>query len=88
MDMGAKLGLAERILGYEFKDSTLLWEALQAPGSGVLFCAGSVYTNEGHKPLAGIGDVLLSLFIKDHARDHHQPVGKYCAVLSHILSIY
>ncbi|KAH8743087.1 ribonuclease III domain-containing protein [Diaporthe sp. PMI_573] len=75
MDMVAKLELAQKILGYEFKDPSLLWEALQAPGSGVLFSAGRMYTNEGNKPLAGIGDILLSLYIKDRARNHRQPVG-------------
>ncbi|KAH8756008.1 ribonuclease III domain-containing protein [Diaporthe sp. PMI_573] len=75
MDKASKLELAQEILGYEFKDPSLLWEALQAPSSGVVSHAGRMYTNEGHKPLAGIGDTILSLYIKDRARNHRQTVG-------------
>lgn len=75
MDMVAKLELAQSILGYQFQDPSLLWEALQAPGSGVPGFAGRRYTNEGNKPLAGIGDALLSLYVKDRARNYEQPVG-------------
>lgn len=75
MEMQAKLELAQNILGYQFNDLSLLWEALQAPGSEVLFSAGRRFTNEGNKPLAAIGDALLSLYIKDRAHSHGQPIG-------------
>lgn len=88
MDMQAKLELAQNILGYQFNDPSLLWEALQASGSGVLFSAGRMFTNEGNKPLAGIGDALMSLYIKDQARNRHQPIGKYHSVLYHLLPVH
>lgn len=75
MDKAPQLQFAQEILGYEFKDPSLLWEALRAPGSGVVSFAGRISTNEGHKPLAGIGDALMSLYVKDQARNQRQTVG-------------
>lgn len=88
MNMAAKLELAQDILGYEFNDPSLLWEALQAPGSGVLFSAGRRFTNEGNKPLAAIGDALLSLYIKDRARNNSQPIGKHHFILCHLIPMH
>ncbi|KAG8168498.1 hypothetical protein KVR01_001247 [Diaporthe batatas] len=88
MDKAAKLEFAQEILGYEFKDPSLLWEALQAPGSGVVSHAGHMYTNEGHKPLAGIEDTLLSLYIKNQARIRGQTIGKYHLGFAHMRLMY
>lgn len=88
MDMTEKLELAQTILGYEFNDPSLLWEALQAPGSGVLMSAGRMLTNEGNKPLAAIGDALLILYIKDRAHSHRQPIGMHHFVLYYLLAMH
>ena len=56
----------ESVIGYTFIDSDLLWEALQAPGSGVVKAGtkpGSRYLPEGNRRLAVYGDALLQLII-------------------------
>ena len=50
----------EDITGYHFEQSGLLWEALQAPGSGVTLIDGRVI-DEGNKRLALVGGAALKL---------------------------
>ena len=52
------------IIGYSFNDRLILWEALQAAGSGVS-SAGTRRFPEGNKRLAIIGDVVLKLVLVD-----------------------
>lgn len=57
---GERLKLAESIIGcYTFKDRTLLWEALQAAGSGVTKAGSRVIDrHDGNKRLAVVGDMV------------------------------
>lgn len=52
----------EDILGYTFIDSTYLWEALQAPGSGVSV-VGTRRIYDGNKRLALRGDSAIRIII-------------------------
>jgi ribonuclease-3 len=58
----AKIAQAEVMIGYTFKDPDILWEALQAPGSGVLR-SGIRRIPNGNKRLAIVGDAALKLVI-------------------------
>lgn len=50
------------IIGYNFTDPFILWEALQAAGSGNTF-AGNRRFPEGNKRLAVLGDTILQLVL-------------------------
>lgn len=52
----------QAVLGYDFNDSDLLWEALQAAGSPV-FAVGGRYLPDGNKRLALLGDTVLKLVL-------------------------
>jgi ribonuclease III len=55
----------EQVLGYTFEDRNCLWEALQAPGSGVCL-AGTRRISEGNKRLALKGDAAIkNIIIED-----------------------
>jgi dsRNA-specific ribonuclease len=51
----------EKILGYNFKNYTLLEKALESAG---VPCHGN-NKNEGNKPLAQVGDALIRLITLD-----------------------
>ncbi|KAE9963223.1 hypothetical protein BLS_009509 [Venturia inaequalis] len=57
-----KIAQAEAAIDYSFKDANLIWEALQAPGSGVVR-SGTRQIPNGNKRLALVGDVVLKLII-------------------------
>lgn len=52
----------EDIIGYNFADPLILWEALQGSGSGNTF-AGTRRFPEGNKRLAILGDTILQLVL-------------------------
>lgn len=52
----------ENIIGYNFSDSLILWEALQAAGSTVR-SAGTRRFPDGNKRLAVLGDTILKLVL-------------------------
>ena len=52
----------ESIIGYDFDDSLILWEALQAAGSTVR-SAGTRRFPDGNKRLAVLGDTILMLVL-------------------------
>ena len=55
----------EAIIGYTFNDPLILWEALQAAGSGTC-SAGTRRFADGNKRLAMLGDAILKLvLVKD-----------------------
>ncbi|GLI76636.1 hypothetical protein PoHVEF18_004910 [Penicillium ochrochloron] len=58
----------EEIIGYEFKDKSLLDRALQAAGFGLL--------REGNKPLALIGDATLKLIIRMMGYETNASIGE------------
>lgn len=53
---------AEAAIMYTFLDDDILWEALQAPGSGVVL-SGFRRIPNGNKRLAIVGDAVLNLVI-------------------------
>ena len=55
-------GGVESIIGYCFTDPLILWEALQATGSGISV-AGTRRFPEGNKRLAVLGDTILKLVL-------------------------
>ncbi|EXF81476.1 hypothetical protein CFIO01_07719 [Colletotrichum fioriniae PJ7] len=57
-----KVNRAMRLINYEFNDTNWLWEALQAPGSGVRI-AGDRRVIDGNKILALLGDKLIGAFV-------------------------
>lgn len=58
--MTAKIQGTETIVGHTFNNPLLLWEALQAAGSTVLF-VGNRRLENGNKRLAVLGDTVLQL---------------------------
>ena len=50
------------IIGYTFADPIILWEALQAAGSGITW-AGTRHFPDGNKRLAVLGDTILQLVL-------------------------
>lgn len=59
---------AEIIIGYSFTDPLILWEALQAAGSGVT-SAGTRRFPDGNKRLAVLGDTILELVLVEEWYD-------------------
>lgn len=58
---------AAKAIGYDLKNTDLLWEALQAAGSPVQ-AIGHGRLVQGNKPLAGVGDALLYLVLRMQSR--------------------
>jgi hypothetical protein len=52
----------EDIIGYEFNDPHVLWEALQLAGSGVSITGMRIVQN-GNKRLAVLGDLALDIVL-------------------------
>ncbi|KAJ9663579.1 hypothetical protein H2201_005540 [Coniosporium apollinis] len=71
----------QAILGYQFNDSDLLWEALQAAGSPVVYI-GARHLRDGNKRLALLGDTVLKLVL---VREWYTS-GRDRAVVDQILS--
>lgn len=63
-EMATKVEAVEAIIGYHFEDPPILWEALQAAGSGVQ-SAGTRRFAEGNKRLAVLGDAILGVALMD-----------------------
>ncbi len=58
--MSEKIEGVESVIGYDFQDPLILWEALQAAGSGVT-SAGTRRFPDGNKRLAILGNKILEL---------------------------
>lgn len=63
MDKQGKLELTQRIVGYQFRDLDILWEALQARGSPVTRI-GNRELADGNRRLALVGDSVQKLKCK------------------------
>lgn len=70
----------EDILGYTFTDRNCLWEALQAPGSGILV-AGTRQIYDGNKRLALKGDAAIKNIIIEDWFSTDLPRGEKALVL-------
>lgn len=69
----------QEVTGYHFANPSLLWEALQAAGSGVLSIGGRA-VSEGNKRLALLGDAALKLGLLSDWYEKNQPRGE-CVLL-------
>jgi len=65
----------EAMLGYDFMNPNLLWEALQAAGSAVASIGGR-RIDEGNKRLAIVGDAAMKLALCDAWFATSRPRGK------------
>ena len=63
-DMVTSVHGVEHIIGYQFNDPSMIWEALQAAGSPVLRI-GNRRLVEGNKRLAVLGDKVLDLALAE-----------------------
>jgi ribonuclease-3 len=57
--MSISVKQCQDIIGYEFKNPHILWEALQTAGSGVMII-GDRKVPQGNKRQAVLGDAILS----------------------------
>ena len=71
-----RIAAAESVCGYNFANQDLLWEALQLAGSGVRV-DGRILV-QGNKPLANVGDAVISLLIRSRALDRFWKIGRCC----------
>ena len=65
---------AERIIQYDFTNTELCWEALQAKATGG-------YT-EGNKPLAMVGDALFRFFIVKASYEAGNTIREFATALN------
>lgn len=63
-DMDTNLEAVQDIIGYQFNERLILWEAMQAAGSMVR-SAGDREFVDGNKRLAVIGDTVLQLVLAE-----------------------
>ena len=75
LTMNHAVTTVERIIDYTFTDPNILWEALQAPGSGVLLTGKRPISSDGHKRLALKGDAWLKLVIIEDWYGRNLPRG-------------
>ena len=73
--MAAKVQQCQKILGYEFTDQYLCWEALQMAGNGIS-SAGKRPIPNGNKRLAILGQFALGLVLSQEWYDAHADEGK------------
>lgn len=72
----ASVAKVQQIIGYTFTDKSILWEALQAPGSGVIFAGTRAISNDGNKRLALKGDAWIKVLIIEEWYSQHMPKGE------------
>ena len=78
-----KVRRCEDIIGYEFRDKDLAWEALQCAGPGGV--NDRVWASDGNKRLAIVGDAAISLIAaaKDWYYEGHtrgETPDSYCGL--------
>lgn len=64
-----------KFINYDFSSHDLLWEALQAPGSGVTVIGDRFLGTRGHQRLALVGNKALGLLIVENqdGRSYNSP---------------
>jgi hypothetical protein len=67
----------ENQINYKFNDQNCLWEALQAPGSGVLFVGTRRLTSEGNKRFALKEDAAIKYGLVERWYVIGCPRGKF-----------
>lgn len=73
-----KIKNAEDIIGYQFTDSSLLWEALQVAGSGITTIGGRTVP-KGNQRLAIIGDSAIQYALSTAWYESGGSLGMYFA---------
>ena len=63
-DIDTNLVAVQDIIGYQFTERLILWEAMQAAGSMVRSAGGREFV-DGNKRLAVIGDTVLQLVLAE-----------------------
>ncbi|KAH7361537.1 hypothetical protein B0T11DRAFT_317488 [Plectosphaerella cucumerina] len=74
-DQESRLDRVMVILGYNFQTPSLLSDALHVAGS-VLITSDGRSLKEGNKPLAGVGDRIIGLYIVEHAYREGLTIGE------------
>lgn len=73
----ASMDAVEDILKWYFIQPDILWEALQAPGSGATISGDRTITSEGNKRLALVGEAWMKLMILRDWYSEGTPRGRY-----------
>lgn len=87
-EMKNRIKAVEAIIGHNFHDPSLLWEALQGAGSGV-YQAGTREVPDGNKRLALIGDATQKLILVTDgyslgkSKGSCKPSLSICSILTH-----
>ena len=74
IQMTDKIQGVENAIGYQFDDQAVLWEALQAAGSGVTSINGRPLT-DGNKRLALLGDAIVNVALIEDWYEGSAPKG-------------
>ena len=75
VQMISKIQGVEETIGYEFDKKSILWEALQAAGSGVTNIDGRPLT-DGNKRLALLGDAIVDVALIEQWYAGLEPKGE------------
>ena len=81
--MLAKVEHCQKILGYQFRDQDLCWEALQMAGNGMRV-AGSRLIPNGNKRLAIIGDLVIDLILSEAWYGRGELEGRFRALCRYL----
>ena len=74
-DMHPKVQECQKILGYDFSNQHLCWEALQMAGNGIL-SAGQRQIPNGNKRLAILGEYVIDLVMSQEWYNGDSDEGK------------
>ena len=74
IQMTGKIQGVENAINYQFNDHALVWEALQAAGSGVTSINGRPLT-DGNKRLALLGDAIMNVALVEDWYEGLAPKG-------------
>ena len=75
VQMIGKIQGVEETIGYEFNNRSILWEALQAAGSGVTAVDGRPLM-DGNKRLALLGDAIIDVALIEQWYAGLEPKGE------------
>jgi hypothetical protein len=76
VSMHKSLTCVQQIIGYNFADTNILWEALQAAGSDVYLIKTRRISSDGNKKMALIGDALAKAAVLESWWRKNESRGK------------